>query len=357
MQIGFLVDRIAFGGGERILKMLIDEFCKQGHAISIYSWNRDWLIFDNVHNYNIHVLCNPPVGFKGKIQAYKELRREFASTQPDCLIIFSLGLAEVGIWAARVTRIPTILSERVDPLYLPHSKMHRYLKLLVYSKCNGIVFQTEEVKNFFSKSIQEKGVVIQNPIMDDKLAVADIDNFKKEIVAVGRLSMEKNFGLLINAFARLNLPEYKLRIFGEGPLLNDLSQMITFLGMDGRIVLEGKVDRVVDYIQYSDIFVMSSNHEGMPNALIESMAMGLACISTDFSSGGAKALIANRENGILIPVNDILAMQKAILELVNNMKLKRKLKVNALKVRETNSKEKILPAWIDFICTISQNRK
>ena len=129
-----------------------------------------------------------------------------------------------------------------------------------------------QVKQYFSKSIQKKSIVIQNPIMDDNLPVANDNSAEKEIVAVGRLSIEKNYKLLIRAFAELNIPEYRL----------------------------------------------SSNHEGMPNALIEAMAMGLACISTDFSSGVARALITNNENGIIVPVDDLFSLKNAILNVVFN---------------------------------------
>ncbi len=141
------------------------------------------------------------------------------------------------------------------------------MKLLVYHFCDGIVFQTVQVKQYFSKSIQKKSIVIQNPIMDDNLPVANDNSAEKEIVAVGRLSIEKNYKLLIRAFAELNIPEYRLKIFGKGPLFNELSDLIDSLRMNDKIILEGSVDRVVDFIRNSDIFVLSSNHEGMPNAL------------------------------------------------------------------------------------------
>lgn len=356
MEIGFLVDKIAFGGGERILKMLIDEFYKLGHTILIYTWNKEWINFENTYGYNIYILRDSPIGLWGKLLAYKELREKIFITRPDCLIIFSLGLAEVGVWAGKRNNISVILSERVDPNYLPKSKVHRFIRLLVYKACSGIVFQTVEVKKYYSKSIQKKGIVIPNPIMDDKLPMANVDSPRKEIVAVGRLSDEKNYELLITAFSELNISEYKLRIFGEGPLFNKLQQMIEALDMKDNIFLEGQVDRVIEHIKDSDIFVLSSKHEGMPNVLIEAMAMGLACISTDFSSGGARALIVHGENGMLVPMNNIKSMKKVILELMNDAILKRKLKVNALNIRKTNSKEIILPMWIDFIYSKSKRK-
>lgn len=356
MKIGFVVDKISFGGGERILKMLIDEFFKLHHDIYIYTWNIEWLSYKEI-NYNVEVLNYPPIGFK-KLKSIKSLKNNLRKTKPDCLIVFSLGLAEVAVWAARIAKVPIILSERVDPKYLPKSKFHRFLKFVTYRWSDGIVFQTEIVKNYFLNSIRKKGIVIPNPIMDDNLPKVDVNSVpRKEIVAVGRLSEEKNFELLIRSFSELNLPKYKLHIYGDGPLYNKLQMLISSLGKEDSVVLEGNVDRVIDYINGADIFVMTSNHEGMPNALIEAMAMGLACISTDFPSGSAKELIINNQNGIIIPCNDGNALKEAIMKLVDNTKLKQVIKSNAQKICETNSKDVILPQWVEFIMSVISQYK
>lgn len=347
MKIGFLVDRPSFGGGERMLAFLMREFFKRGYQIIVYSWNQAWRNLKDNENidYELHLLNTPPIGIKGKVRAYLDLKRELFGNTPDSLIIFSLGLAEVGVWAAKQAKVPVILSERVDPRYLPASKLHRFLKRIVFRNADGIVFQTKEVQNFFSKPIRKKGMVIANPILDDNLPIADVNNSRKEIVAVGRLSEEKNFGMLIEAFAELNLMDYKLHIYGDGPLRKELESLIGRLGVENQVVLEGHVERVVDKIQGADIFVLSSNHEGMPNVLLEAMAMGLACISTDFPSGGAKVLIKDNENGLLVPVGDKVALKEAMEFLVNHEELKMKMKRTALKIRDKNSKERIFPQW------------
>lgn len=350
MKIGFVVDKITFGGGERILKMLIDGFSNMGHEIVIYTWNSDWSQVKC--DYNVNLLRFPPIGLAGKFKSFSSLYGSLKKTKPNCLIVFSLGLAEVAVWSALLAKVPIILSERVDPHYLPKSKLHRFLKIITYRLSNGIVFQTEDVLNFFPKSIRNKGVIIQNPIMDDNLPLRAKSLARKEIVAIGRLSEEKNFDMLIAAFSELHLLDYKLRIFGDGPMRKYMDDLITALGLKDRVILEGNVDRVVDYIKDSDILVLTSNHEGMPNALIEGLAMGLACISTDFPSGGARALIHNNENGILIPVGDKLALKNALLKLIEDNCFKSEIKTNALNIRDTNSKSIILSQWIDFIQSI-----
>ena len=143
MRIGFLVDKPSLGGGERVLSFLMGEFLKKGHEIVVYSWNQEWKVEDHKNiDWEVHVLDSPPVGIKGKVRAYTNLKNKLSYKVPDCLIIFSLGLAEVGVWAAKQVGVPVLLSERVDPRYLPTSKLHRILKKLVYfiDKCPPLLF-------------------------------------------------------------------------------------------------------------------------------------------------------------------------------------------------------------------------
>lgn len=353
MKIGFVVDKITFGGGERILKMLIDGFSNMGHEIVIYTWNSDWSKVKC--DYKVDLLSFPPIGFTGKFRSFFSLYSSLKKTKPNCIVVFSLGLAEVAVWSALLAKVPIILSERVDPHYLPKSKLHRWLRNIIYRNSSGIVFQTEEVKRYYSKTIQKRGIVIQNPIIDDDLPSTRNIILRKKIVAVGRLSEEKNFEMLIQAFSELNLEDYTLSIYGDGPLYNKLYSLIDSLHKHTQIKLEGKVSSVLEYIKDADIFVMCSNHEGMPNALIEGMAMGLACISTDFPSGGARALITNNENGIIVPVNDKEALKEAIFRLIENVEYKQYIKKSAINIRNTNKKDVILEKWICYIQSIVEN--
>lgn len=351
MKIGFCVGAPSAGGGERVQNMIIDELIKRGHIVNLYTWDSRWNQFKDKISSPVYMLTNPPQGLVGKIRAYKEFKRLLMTDNPDCVVVFSLALAEIVVLAAKFSGVPSITSERVDPFYLPQSRLHRFLKKLTYRLSSGVVFQTNDVMKYFSAPIQKKSIVIPNPIIDDNLPVSDIRNARKEIVAVGRLSEEKNFEILIDAFAEIadRIPEYSLKIYGDGHLYNKLEQRIRTQSMMSRITLMGKVEKVVEHIGGADIYVLTSNHEGMPNSLIEAMAMGLASIATDVRSGGTRSLINNMENGILVPINRKEELKNAILYLVENYDHKLRIKINALKIRETNSKDLIIPKWIDFI--------
>lgn len=349
MKIGFLVDKISYGGGELILNFLMKEMFSLGHSIYLYSSNKEWNENQFRDSFKIIKVPEIQVGIIGKLKGIYLFKKILKENKPDCLIMFSLNLSEFGVFAAILNNIPVILSERVDPSFFPTNKIHRFIKKVLFSISNGIVFQTEYARSYYSRVIQKKGIVIPNPVTLDNLKSYASLTTKKEIVAVGRLSEEKNFKMLINAFSKLNNNDYILKIFGDGPLKGDLLELIAKLDLGNKVFLVGHTNNVSEHITQADIFVLSSNHEGMPNALIESLALGLACISTDFKSGGARALIENRVNGLLIPVNNEEALISALNTLLDDPELKNNIKENALNIRNKYDRKIIIKCWIDFI--------
>ena len=354
MKIAFFVDKISFGGGERILQTLVSEFVKLGNSIVLYTYNKEWLSVVDL-SYDLVILSCPPLGFVGKLMSIKELLPVLKKDCPDCIIVFPLNILESVAFAGFISKIPVITSERVDPRYMPSSYIHKLLKKFVYLFCSGIVFQTDTVRSLFSSSIQRKSIVIPNMIMDDLPEV--YTTREKEVVAIGRLSPEKNFDLLIEVFSQLKNTDYVLSIYGDGPSKKYLSNLIVCLNMEERIFLKGKVPRVVDHIKSADIFVLLSKHEGMPNALIEAMAMGLACIATDVPSRGCRAIIQHGKNGLLIPVQDKESLFNALMYYITNKVDKESIQKEALNIRKTNNKDIIIPQWINYIKSIVINSK
>ena len=142
-----------------------------------------------------------------------------------------------------------------------------------------------------------------------------------KIVAMGRLCEQKNFELLIRSFSIVSDENAGLilDIFGEGPSREALGQLIEELGKREQIKLCGWTTDVAKTMREADLFVMSSDFEGMPNALQEAMTCGVPCISTDCPTGPSD-LIRNNETGILVPVKDAYALSKAIKWAIENPK-------------------------------------
>lgn len=349
---------VSFGGGERILGMIIDQLRKYGNEIYLYSYSEQWR--DERKRFNkLRILKEIPV-LGHKYKSYKELTRTLKEDRPECLLCFSLAFGEVAVWAARSAGVPYLTSERCDPWRFPvpgRESVHRWLRLVTFRMADGIVFQTPQVRDYFPKSISRHSRVIPNPVIDDSLPDPN-PSPEKTIISAGRFTDQKRHDILIDAFA--SLPEghgYKLKIYGQGPLKGELEAQIKRLGLTESVLLMGQARRMVDNLGEADIFVLPSDHEGMPNALIEGMAMGLACISTDFASGGASRLIRHGENGLLVPTGDRQALAEAMNSLISNPHLKERLRREAVKIRETHSKEKIIPQWIDYIDELSDKAR
>jgi len=363
MKIVFLVGRLSYGGGEKIIECLSRTFSEIGHDIYFYTWNKKLLEkSEGKPSFikEIRLLVHPGIGVKGKILSVLELKKALISDKIDTVISFGIEVSEISTVAGILADVPVIISERIDPISLPKVKIHRLLRPFFYALASGKVFQTDRVLNYYPKFVQKGSCVIPNPVMYKDLPDPILDQTlkRKEIIAVGRLSPEKRFDLLIRSFQRVSKkhPEFNLNIYGEGELYHDLEKQIEECGLIGKVVLHGKIEDIPEQINGAEIFVVASEHEGMPNALIEAMAMGLACVSTNFPTGGAEVLIRSGINGILIPVGDVDAMSDALIRLIENDSLRMSISREATNIRKTNSPESISGKWINYIRSIIDHR-
>ena len=197
---------------------------------------------------------------------------------------------------------------------------------------------------------REKCIVIPNPISADAIPPVYTGERRKIVVGVGRLAPQKNFSLLIKAFSRLpaDFDEYKLQIYGGGPYESTLNKQIEVLNMQDRITLMGIKKNVMFEIADAVLFVMSSNYEGFPNALVESMATGLPVISTDFSTGVAHEIIGDK-NGIVIPVGDEDALVAAMTELLSDPQRRAEMSVENRKYLDKLSEDTVMTYWKNII--------
>ena len=160
--------------------------------------------------------------------------------------------------------------------------------------------------------------------------------------------------MLIKAFSKVEnkYPQLKLYIAGEGPDREKYEKLIETLGLEKKVTLLGNVSDPTSVVKDATLFIMTSNHEGMPNALIEAMAQGKPCISTRCSGGGAEYLIHDGENGILIDCNDVEACARSIDLLMSDESKRNRLGEKAFEVNRMLNVEVITNRWIDYISEI-----
>lgn len=249
-----------------------------------------------------------------------------------------------------------IFSERADSKRLMKK---RYGKKFVQRYYNGVaqaIFQTNDAKNAYPNNIVRKGIVIPNPIKEN-LPNSYVGERNKHITTFCRISLQKNLPMLVNAFARLHedYPEYILKIIGdtfnrEGEMVKEnLEKQIKDLGIEQNVMFLPFSKNVHEEIIKDAMFVNSSDYEGMSNAMLEAMAIGMPVVCTDCPIGGAKAIIKDKVNGILVEVDDSQGMYLAMKEIIENKELLKRISVNAARLRNELSLQTIAKRWMELI--------
>lgn len=358
MKITFCISSLSKGGAERVISILANGLIEENEIEIIVNTKLNTAYkFDNkikILELDKKIHTNTLLKNMARVKLINE---ELKKEKPDIILTFLPMPSFRILYANRKLKIPIIVADRNDPKQEYKSFIYKVLMKWLYPKADGFVFQTNEQKEYFKKEIQKKSKVIFNPIKEEFLVEGNSNKERKNvIVSVGRLVEQKNQKILINAFSKIanKYPEYKLKIFGEGNLKRELQKQIDDLNMKDRIYLCGVCDNIKEELEKAKIFVLSSNYEGMPNALIEAMASGCAVISTDCPCGGPRELIENNKNGILVPVNNEQELSNKIEYLIRNEEKAKIIGENAKKVQEKLNPDNILQQWENYIIKILQ---
>ena len=289
----------------------------------------------------------------GLIQKIKGIRRELKRISPDVLVTMGVPQALFDVPACLGLGIRHIISERNDPAHFGGKAVVRVVSRFLMRRADGFVFQTKNARTFYGGQIAKRSVVIPNPlfISDDYPTTQYGGEREKAIVATGRLNKQKNHPLLIRAFKRIadEFSDYKLIIYGEGPERQNDEALIQELGLQERALLPGTINDVPEKIYKASLYVLSSDFEGMPNALMEAMALGLPCISTDCPCGGPRELTTDGEDCLLVPVDDEKALADAMRKVLSNEKFAMELGKNAMLIREQLSLDKVCKQWYEYL--------
>ena len=354
LKIMFFIPRMGGGGAERVVANLSNEFSKRGHDVIIYTptdsvsfYQLDPSVKISGEGYKISKkpLLRPLQLVINGIRLWFAYSRRVNIENPDAIISFLTEMNCVAL-THKKKRYKLVVSERNDPTKYRKTVQGVIKKL--YTRADDIVCQSDIVARFFN---DDKVAIIPNPIDCSVLPEIYREKRRKVVCAVGRLSPQKNFANLIQAFSMLDekFSEYILEIYGDGPLREDLQDLVKKLNLQSKVSFMGSHKDVLYKINDTALFVMSSDYEGYPNALVEAMAIGLPVICTDFYSGTARELIQNMKNGLLVPVNDSQALAEAIGKILSDSCLAKTMSDNNFCIREKLIVSKIADIWIDLI--------
>lgn len=351
MKIVFISGRLGGGGSERVLTLLANEMLKS-NDISIITFGH----FKDYKN-NYQNSCPVyPIEYNTDFDQICKIRRIIKSINPDIVIAFEYYIAMKTIIACTGLRTRVIVSERNDPHKLDAQKAKRILRDYLYKKAERLVCQTNDAANYFNDRGINNTVVIMNPIKKD-LPVWKGKDAKKIIVNFCKLEKQKNLPLLINAFSRIHkdFADFELHIYGEGTEEDNLRILINELKLQDSAKIYPFSDDIHNIVSECYMFVSSSYYEGLSNSMLEALAIGIPVICTDCPIGGAKMVIENKKNGILIPVDNQEKMEEAIRYLIENEESLLQFGENSVRIREELSIEKITDTWDILIREVFYN--
>lgn len=389
-KVSFFIDSLGGGGAERVVSVLCKEFAAKGYEIDVLMLKKREIAYPMPETVSLYYVEDMPVTTNyGKItrkvfniwnhfrfriyipilrkigyNQYPKVNetsfffyaqyalpyREYLRNNEGCTSFGFLIRSNIAmLMAAKGVKGKSIFCERNNPIRPDMPSNIIRIRDRIYKTCDAAVFQTEEEREYYTK-LRYDTAVIPNPIKEG-LPERYEGERRHEIVNFCRMNAQKNLKLLIDAFELLlkDYPDYTLRIYGRGVEKENLQSYIDSKKLNASVFLEDFASNIHEIIRDAAMFVSTSDYEGLSNSMIEAMAIGMPCVCTDCAGGGARMMIQDHENGILVPVGDVQAVYEGMAEIINDKELEKKLSINAVKIQEELSVSRIVEKWDEMI--------
>jgi GalNAc-alpha-(1->4)-GalNAc-alpha-(1->3)-diNAcBac-PP-undecaprenol alpha-1,4-N-acetyl-D-galactosaminyltransferase len=359
MRLTLIISSLTSGGAERAVVLLAEGFLKKGYQVTVLTLDNQQNDFYQLPN-EVQRLALSITGYSqtlvhaivNNIKRIRVLRKVILQQNSDIVISFLDTTNIVTMLALTGTKYPVLLSEQNNPCTNSKGRIWDNLRFLTYPKAAKVISTSQGVDSYFNWLPKSKRAVIYNPLatVEDGSNTVDLpqgaDPEKKWIIAMGRLTYQKGFDILLPAFHQIinKYPNWQLIILGEGQLRSELEHLKDDLGLSHQVILPGVIKNPFPLLKKSHIFVLSSRFEGFGNVLIEAMACGLPVISTDCPSG-PREIIRDGIDGILVPNEDISALASAMDRLMCDEKERQRLAAHAPEGVTRFSLEKIVEMW------------
>ena len=357
-KVMFHIHSLGHGGSEHVVVTLAAEMIRLGIDVVIATtatFAEEYPLPEGVKRIDVGTTDKEQELSSSKQRKLRQerLHRALLSERPDVLYSLCRGANYRAVLAATGTGVPVIISVRSDPKVDYGSFVHRHYSRYLYRKAGGAIFQTTGARDFFPAYIAEKSTVLLNPISGDFLDSEICEKRRNAIVAVGRFHRSKDYMTLVKAFERVQkkYPEMTLEIYGDDSGDNTIHQVREWIRshhLTERILFMGNRRDVGERIRDAACYVLSSRFEGMPNALMEAMALGLPVVATDCESGGVKALIEDGTNGLLTHVGDDAEMAAAIGKMLEYPKEAERVAREAMKIRGKAGVSQVTQEWLAY---------
>lgn len=348
MKIDLISGTLSGGGAERVLVLLANYFAKNTHTVRIITFNAGdaYELDSRISRVRLHAgkIKNHKIRSTKNLYSFYKLK----SNRPNLMISFITQTSLIALLVAKLYRIKIVCSEHTNSLKFQTPVFLTYItRVLLYKFADQVTVLTAYDIDFYRK----KGIkvrVLPNPCTFKPIEFPN-QNRKKEILAVGNINRYKLKGF--DSLIQLATPilkqnkDWVLKIVGGGEEgIKILKEQIRANQMEDQIILSGFRNDVNKLMQESDIFILTSMHEGLPMALLEAMSQGMACISYDCKTGPAD-IIEHGKNGLLIDDQNSEAMQEELSKLLNDTALRNKLRNHGVLSLNRFSMENIGRQW------------
>jgi len=337
-HVAIFLPTLVGGGAERVMMNLAVGLEKRGHQVDFILAQREGAFSDDLPASVHQVELNQRhLRFGRSVLSLPALVKYLRKEKPEVLLT-GLHANIIALWAKKLSKLPTrfVITEHNNLSIAQKTKALWYrLPSSFFIKSNypdadSIIAVSNGVAQDlcnYANLPNEKIKVIYNPIITSDLKLKSNESldhpwFQKDqppvILAIGRLTQQKDFPLLLSAFelVREKMP-VRLMILGEGPERETLLSRIKDLNLQDEVILPGFIHNPYPIIKKASVFALSSRWEGLPTVLVEALYCGTPIVSTDCPSG-PKEILQNGKFGELVPVGNHIAFADALLKILKN---------------------------------------
>lgn len=354
MKIAFFISQINKGGAERDMVSLANYMAKDNDVsvILLDGSQSEYQLSNTVAKHILGDGITQKRSFKAIFKRIIDLRKIIVENNIECVYCFAplyaiyTLLSMIGVR----NKCKVICAVHYNPFYREkfQGRLNRLLERIVLPRADGFVFLCNRMKEYYSysKRIQRKSIIIPNGLVIDGMKDDVIPFLAREynrMCAVGRLDPVKDYPTMIRVFSQFHKKhtDFFLDIYGDGNDRERIERVISELNADDYVFLHGNVSDVIERIEKTRYFLMTSESESWGLSLMEAMATGLVCISFDCDFG-PREFICNKVNGFLVPNRSEKLLLDAMEEAVGDIESSETISRNALSVREKYKADDIL---------------
>ena len=351
----FITSSLGFAGAAKMISFVAESLATRNHKICMVNLKQtaDVTDYERSLSENIEVKRINSTKRIDQIFEIKNIAKDFKA---DVIISFT-GIPNL---MARIVGfmigVPSIMSERGDPSKHNLKGIKNKIERFLVNRSSGGVFQTDGAREYYGRGLRKRGVVIPNPIfINGEVPSINFEDREKSVVSVGRLdNYQKRYDVMLDAFKLFSEkhPEYVLKLYGRGSDEELIKAWVEERNLTDKVIFMGLTTQPMQDICGEGMFLITSDFEGISNSLLEAMAVGLPCVSTDHTPGGARLLITDHENGLLAPVEDSVKLAQAMCEFAENPELAKKCGGNAQNVVDRFAPTRIIDMWENYILDI-----